>query len=331
MELITILRALWRRKLLVIIGLVVSVGVGAAIMVKSRRYNVGVAVAHVLVDTHRSTIADLGSDPTNGVSPRAYLLATLLASAPVEETIAKQAGIPSDRLVVVPPNPATAVPTNLQVNASTVGPPQQKYELTVGTDSTLPLITLSAQAPTSLDAARLANAGVTALQQYVSSTAAAQQIPQRQQTVVRPLGSAIAGVSSRGFRRLYAAVIAVMLFVLLCGAIVVIPRAARLWREAGDVERDATRARGLDLNESEHWEHDLNPVNSHVNGAANGSGQPASIDQSDVHRVTHDPRRPVRPGGGFALEHGAQYQVTYSTASKPPRGLRGLVNRSRGR
>jgi hypothetical protein len=231
LEIIAIIHTLWRRRLRVGLALVLSLAVGGAIAAMSHQTQIGIAVAHVLVDTPQSSLADLSANGGTATSIQAGLLANLTASPPLEEIIARKSGAPLRQMVVVPPPSTSGVADVLTQSASKLGPPKRSYLLSVTVDSVLPIIAIQAQAPDPTAAARLANGAVAALQQYVGTLAVTERIKPKQVTVLRPLGSAIAGSASVGTRKLYAAVAAVLLFVLSCAAIVAGPRVAALWRE----------------------------------------------------------------------------------------------------
>src|SRR5947209_13912144 len=113
---------------------------------QSRQYVVGVAQSRVLIDPHDSIVADLNPQGATSLSTHAQLLADLIASLPIRTTIAHNLKIPLSSLAVVPPteNGAAPVPTPV---ATTQTPPSGASTLTISVDSTLPLVSISAQAP----------------------------------------------------------------------------------------------------------------------------------------------------------------------------------------
>lgn len=230
MNLIFILQVLWRRRIVVGVAVLLSLGVGASVAYrvtpglpphfKSRRYQVGLASVRVLVDTHDSIVADLDPTGADSLSLHAQLLADLIASGPVRTGIAQAVGIPPQYLAVVPPAvsgaPAVATPI-----ATAAPPPADASTLTIGVDSTLPLVSISAQAPSRTQAATLAGAAVVALRRYVLSVAAAQKISATHRPVITSLGIQSAS-ATRGPSRIYGVAAALVLFSLFCYAVLVI-------------------------------------------------------------------------------------------------------------
>lgn len=243
MELITILHRLWRRRKLVAIGFALSVAAGLLVSfrvslfppdLQSRQHTIGVSVAHLLVDTPKSTVVDLAPIGADTLGERADLLANLMATTPVEASIASRMSIPLQRLVIVPPSTPPVVFTPLAQNTSKKGPAPATYRVEVTTDPTIPMISMTAQAPSPYAAARLANNAVAALQDYLQGVASYQDVPGQRRLVVTPLGTAIAGVATRGPRRLYAVAAALVLFAGFCAAIIIMPGIVRQWRNVED-------------------------------------------------------------------------------------------------
>jgi hypothetical protein len=233
-DLVLILRELWRKRLLVAIAGILAVVVGMAVAyqlpsLSSRQYDVGVATARALLDTPSSAVADLGGEEGNnavGALPgRAALLANLLTSAPLKDEIAKRAGVPPSKLIAN--TPALAATTrDRRVDDRTA------FTLTVQNEVDLPLLTVMTQAPDAQTAQRLANSAVAILNQHVSSVAGADSVPAPRRLVVKPLGPARAGISTRGPRRMYALIAAFILFGLACTGIIVVSSLVRTWRLA---------------------------------------------------------------------------------------------------
>lgn len=244
MDLITILRDLWRHRRLVMVlaALAMLIGFASAyrltyppLKVESRQYLVGMASASVLVDTPDSQVVDVDPEGTDTLGLRANLLASLMAETELSSAIARKAGIPPDRLISIaetPTSPQTPLPD---------GDMSGTYVLTVRPDEALPFIKINAHAPDARQAAVLANAAMDALEGYLDSKAAAERVPNARRLVVSRLGPARSGEVVRGPRRLIALLVAVFFFFAACAATVVGFELARRWRLAaaeqqGDVE-----------------------------------------------------------------------------------------------
>ena len=250
MESIIILRELWRLRLLVILGALLAVMCAVlvsyrvslpSLKLESRQYHVGIASARMLIDTPASQVVDLNPKGADTLNSRASLLANLMVSTPVKSIIARDAGVPADRLIAIAPTApgsgGPTVPTTLSQKASEASKTPGAYLLTLQSDETLPIVSIDAQAPTAAAAARLANAATTGLRDYLRSVAGAQNLPATRQIVVSGLGGAQAADQVRGPRKLFAIAAFVFVFGFACFAIIMISGIARGWRRAAALER----------------------------------------------------------------------------------------------
>ena len=238
MQFFAILNELWRRRIAVGIALLVSIIVGMSVAYqikpglpptfKSRQHLVGVASARVLVNTPSSIVADLNPNGGGSLATHAQLLGNLLSSDQVRSAVAKSAGIPLASLVVEPLSVGGVIQTPL---ATTTPMPVGASTLSVNADPLLPLITINAQAPDARRAAALANAAVSALQSYIESVAAAQNIPTSHRPVVTSLGPAQGINSAQGPLAIYGVLAMIVLFGLSCYLILVVTGARRRLRE----------------------------------------------------------------------------------------------------
>lgn len=247
MDAVAILRQLWRQRLLVVVGLALSlviglsiaykVGVGVPPTFESRQYKVGVASAEVLVDSPSSQVADLGGGKVRtdvtALTNRARLLANLMAASPLKDQIARSAGVdPRTFMASAPSAQPSQKPSTL--DAAPAGP--QMRSLTVYFNETLPIITADGQAPTEQIAARISTAAVTELGRYLKSVAALDKVPDARQLVVEPLGEARFATVDRGPRKLIAVMAFVFIFALWCTGIVLVAKLVRGWRQAAAEE-----------------------------------------------------------------------------------------------
>lgn len=259
MDAVAILRLLWRRRLVVALGLVLAVACGIVMAYKvtpglppsfeSRQYEVGIASAEVLVDSPSSQVADLGGGQAgidvNGLTSRARLLANLMATSPLKDQIARRAGIAEASLITSVPTTGPALePKPLDDKRRASHPRANK--LTVTFNEELPIIAAEAQASTPQLAARISTAAVEELVAFRKTVAAADQVPDARQLVISPLGPARSATVSRGPRRLFAIVAFVFVLGLWCAGLVIVSRLARDWRRAaaeeqgGEPDRPAT-------------------------------------------------------------------------------------------
>lgn len=252
MTVVTVLRELWSRRLLVAVGfaLATAAAILMAFSVKpglpptftGRQYNVGVASAGVLVDSPSSLSIDLTGGQSKAdvesLSARARLLANLMATSPLKEQIARRAGVVPDRMIATAPTIGPAVdPFPVQIRASKVKPTDPDANiLTVYVNEVLPIITAAAQAPEPATAARISTAAVQELTTYLKTVAATDRVPDARRLVIKPLGPATSATVTRGPRRLLAVIVFALVFGSWCAGIVFVTAVARNWREASAAE-----------------------------------------------------------------------------------------------
>jgi hypothetical protein len=248
-EAVRILRQLWRQRLLAGAGLVLALvcgilmmyrlTVGLPPMFESRQYTVGVAAAEVLVDSPSSQVIDLGGGHVRtdvGVlTTRARLLASIMATSPLKDQIARAAAIDPRTFVADAPSLGpTEKPSTVEV--AQAGP--RGNAMTVYYNETLPIITAEAQAATEHVAARIASSAIDELSRYLTSVGAKDRVPDVRRLVVKPLGPARHATVKRGPSPLVVAVATLLLFCAWCAGIIVATRVARRWRQvAADEQR----------------------------------------------------------------------------------------------
>ena len=145
---------------------------------ESRRHEVGYARTAALVDTKPSQAIDAssGGSAIAELRNRATLLADLMTRSPLRETIADRAGVPRDTLLTERPmNLLEKRLTAKEVTRSTVGPGDRDASiLYVGVhflvEGDNPFIGIDVRAPDAATAARLADAAVAVIRDYVERT-----------------------------------------------------------------------------------------------------------------------------------------------------------------
>jgi hypothetical protein len=150
--------------------------------------------------------------------------------------------------------------------------PKSTFQLTVTIDPVLPIVAFATQAPTAKGAGRLASAAITVLENHVNSIAAGQQIPAKARVVLSPVGPPIQASVAKGPRKVYGFVGAIIVFILLCFAIVAASEAAR-------------RRRGQELElpiERRHDQLDVRVgVGAMVSARVNGEGHMSAVERLD--------------------------------------------------
>jgi hypothetical protein len=239
MEFVTILRELWRRRRLVGMAALTAVLVGVLLTYtfslppKSRKYEVGVASARILVDTPNSQVVEVAPRGSDALGARASLLANVMTEGEVKAEIASRAGLPPRTLIAatesdaepgLPPAARPVDPTKLHLLTT-------RLVINPSGDP-LPIIEIAAQAPDAAKAARLAGAAVAGLRAYLDSKAAGDEVSDARRLSVTGLGAPQATTEVRGPRRLLTLAAALFVFLAGCAAIVAFTAVQRHWRAA---------------------------------------------------------------------------------------------------
>ena len=166
MELLPILRLIWRRRLLLGAGVIVSVALALGIGGPPPSAS-ALAWTRVNLDTPRSQLVDSAPRGADTLPWRASLLVHLMATDATQRQLAQRLRVRPDEVVVVDtalelPIVPASIPAAAAEAAQVTGAP---YVLTVAlTDPMLPTISIEAAAPDGAGAKRLAAAGVAILE-----------------------------------------------------------------------------------------------------------------------------------------------------------------------
>lgn len=222
MDTITILRELWHRRLLVAAVVALSVAVGIALTLSAHEHRVGIASAHLLVDTPSSQVIDVAPRGSTQVGGQALLLAELMVNGPIKAAIARDASLRPDQISgtsesIVGAGQPTANAPALPYRLST-----QVLSSGAAAGSALPIIEIDVQAPTPAGATRLAQAALTGVQSYEGSVASAEKISLHHRLRLTSLGVTQATVKTSGGSKLPGALAAIAILLLGCAGIVMI-------------------------------------------------------------------------------------------------------------
>jgi hypothetical protein len=240
MEIVDILRVLWRRRLLVLIGtpaamLLVLVGTHRLTLsppgLAPAPSPTGLASAAILLDTPSSQIVDLHAPGATALEVRSDLLSSLLASAGARSALARHAGLRSDQIDLSPfvIAPALSSPLARRV-AELDAAANRAYVVRVNVDPVQPLVAITATAPDAATARRLAQATVDTLAQLAAPNGTAGTTGY----VVKPLGAPRAITVFPGKGRAKTAALGFMTALFWLVGIVFATGLARAWRRAGD-------------------------------------------------------------------------------------------------
>ena len=191
----------------------------------------GIASARILVDTPNSQVVEVAPEGSDSLGVRANLLASLMVDGDVKEAIARRAGLPPEKLISV--TDAVTAPA-----AAAVKPPTQDdfvistHVVTNTGGAELPIIEVEAQAPNREAAAKLGNAAVDGLRDYLSSKAGMQRVADQDRLQVTGLGAPQATTTVRGPSLMTGMLASIVVFLLGCAAIVAVTALSRGLRAA---------------------------------------------------------------------------------------------------
>jgi hypothetical protein len=227
MEIVSLLRTLWRRRYLAAAGVVVALAVAALTMSRPAASS-GIAKTRVSLDTPESQLVTNSTKGMESLPWRATMFASLLGDDDARTRIAQEMNIRPDQLNVVDQELTfPQIPASLPKTAALAGNGGvEPYKLTTHTDDVLPLIEITAEAPDRASAARLAQAAVHALDANVSpiDTPSLQGLDVEQVSAVK--AKTVEGASGKKM----AVMIAMGLIVFWWGALTVIPAIRAAWR-----------------------------------------------------------------------------------------------------
>lgn len=247
MTLVSILKELWRRRLLVLAALLVSLLVAILAVYQVSLSPPGVAKRSqaeargsisLLIDSTRSPIADAQRELSPLVG-RAAVFARFMAGGNVVARIAAANEVPVKQIEVAGPTPLPGQAPGLDEPSGLELP----YAIAVSQQGELPIVTVDTRAPTMAMARSLAAAAPGAVRAVVHRVQRAQETPPARRVQFRVLGPAQAGMvdESQGLR--VAVPVFFLTLVLLLAAILAAPRLRAAWRDEGPGGKPRGRAR----------------------------------------------------------------------------------------
>ena len=254
MEVVRILRVLWHRKWWVLAASIVAVAVAVPVSydvslnpphLRAKQSAYALASTVILVDRQTSTLADASGDLYT-MSSRASAYAQFMSSGPVLQAAATAAGLSPRQITTAGPFNGVGggqIPAEKRAN-QLIGESSPYRMLFEAPDpnSQVPIITIYAQAPTPQLAERLANGAANGLAAYVTSQGAVERVAPSDQVVIRQLTPAKGEVVASGAGKSATAILAVVVWVVLCLLIIVVPQLVQRWREMAREERLAPSA-----------------------------------------------------------------------------------------
>lgn len=224
MELVVILRILWRRRAVVALGCVVAVAVG--LTVGRAAPDTAIASGGLMLDTPVSQLSHASPVGADSLTARAILLGNLLATRPMEAKIASAAGLPRDNVAVIAGSSRMpTIPTALARHATdAVAARPEKHVVVVQVEEPLPLVSIEALAPDRRSAVALAGAATRVAQEAAASDS--------RRIVVESVGPAEVRVVSGSSGRTKALAASIVMIALWCGGVVFASVAMRRRRRA---------------------------------------------------------------------------------------------------
>jgi len=262
MELAIAIRRLLRHRVLVSLGLVLAFVAGilsvyridGTSLVARGGVRHSTASTEILVDSPSSALANLQQDVTP-LQSLAETLANVAPSYAVMKLIGQRAGLLGSQLYAQGPVdqslPRTMLePTDLQRNVELTGE-QAPFRLQFNVDPNIPEIGVAAQAPTTAEAVKLANATYLGLNDYVSQLQQAGAVRPSDRVVLRELGQAHGAVDAPSAAKSLALLAFVGVFVFWCVMILVSERFVEIWRRSAGVapapDPESHKARGVGM------------------------------------------------------------------------------------
>ncbi len=236
LNLILILKELWRRRLLVGLSVVAAaaltilavfqVSVSPPSIAKKSQVEAQGSI-EILVDSARSPIADARRDLT-GLTARAGVFASYIAGGNVIGQIAKANGIPVGQIAVTGPVPLPGEAPGADEEAAQ----QKPYAISITQSGELPILAVVTRAPTVPEARKLAAAAPPAISRVVEKIQTQQGTPTTRRVEFRVLGPAEAALVDESLGNKVAAMLFLVLLSLFVVAILAAPRLVVAWRAA---------------------------------------------------------------------------------------------------
>jgi hypothetical protein len=220
MEIVALLRVLWRLRIAVAVGMVVAIG-AALVTWRGGVTTLGVATTRVVLDTPESQLVDPKPVGADTLAWRSALLAELMESDAGRPRIAAAMGQPADRIAIVAPYlsiPAKPSPLAESALAAAAATPEP-YVVAVQAPGPLPIISIDATAPSGAEAKRLATAASDALK--AAADVYHGNPEELQEFVVDSVGPVRAEEVHDGPRRVATVAVAFVVFALWCAGVLV--------------------------------------------------------------------------------------------------------------
>lgn len=242
MKSVRTLRHLSQHPIAVTLVVIVALLAGGAILFspswppRGKQYTVGVATSNILVDTPSSQVVAVAPRGSGALAQPTSVMASLMVAGPVKAVIAQRAGLRPSQITGV--NAAISNSAEGDWSSSSAVGKANAYVLTTQVDADtegdgLPIIQVTAQAPTEDAAARLAGAATSGLSDYLAKQASSENVAVGDRLRAKDLGIQQVTTKTVAPSDALAALVFGLVLLLGCGAIAGAPLLARGWRAAG--------------------------------------------------------------------------------------------------
>ena len=236
--------------------------------IKPRQLQVAAATTRVAVDLPKPIARDSNAvlSQYEDLQRRAVLIANLMTSDAAMDSVARQSHIPRDliaaRTTVVYDAQRVMFEPDSETRAEQIADTRRPYALEIRPDPTNPTITIYAQAPTVIEAQRMADAVLPAVRQYLDATLRRQGGDPSKQVRLEQLGNARGAVVNGGARL----EIAGLTFLFVFGMTGLLPLGVAYARRRRGAQEAATAP--LAYAASGSWRADHGVAYSNGNGAS---------------------------------------------------------------
>lgn len=271
MNLISHLKELWHRRVLVGLSIAFSAAIAILLVFQvslsppsiSKRNHVDAKGSiEILIDSSRSPLADSRRD-LSGLTARAGVFARLMTGGTVVGRIAKTVGIPVNQIDVAGPAPLPGEAPGAAQAPLQIHP----YGIAIAQVEELPIVSVETRAPTVREARALAAAAPGAIRHLVDSIQAQQETPEAKRVELRVLGPAQAAPKDEAAGKKMALALFVFLVVLSIVLILAVPRLVEAWRSTPPASGAPDRLQGVP---------EILPLPAGPTGEADGEADPGA-------------------------------------------------------
>jgi hypothetical protein len=202
---------------------------------KARQMQIAAASTHAQVEPPHTNVVDsrMDLDEVEALARRTVLLTRLMTSEPVLERIGRRAGVPPQRIAGVTPFieniPEQLIDPESETRANDILRSAAPFRLNVQPKPGLPAFDIYAQAPTPVEARRLADAAVPGLRDHLQARAVRHGVDPAGQMRLEQLGRARGDVINGGAKIQIAALTFLVVFGLCAAVLLLASRVRRGW------------------------------------------------------------------------------------------------------